>query len=90
MSHLPLVKDIYAKFGAGDVPAVLATPVAIFADNVNDVIADGYQTYADVCTGLEDLCTEYGVVDRQSKAPDATCAVMASDPRRIVSLSLTR
>lgn len=46
-----------------EVPAVLATPVAIFADNVNDVVADGYQTWADVCTGLEDLCEEYGVVD---------------------------
>lgn len=46
-----------------EVPAVLATPVAIFADNVNDVVADGYQTFADVCTGLEDLCEEHGVVD---------------------------
>ena len=24
MSHVPLVKDLYSKFGAGDVPAVLA------------------------------------------------------------------
>ncbi len=46
-----------------EVPAVLATPVPIYAENVNDVVADGYQTWADVCTGLEDLCEEYGVVD---------------------------
>lgn len=25
MSHVPLLKDLYAKFAAGDVPAVLAT-----------------------------------------------------------------
>lgn len=49
--------------GDREVPAVLATPVAIYAENVNDVVADGYQTYADVCTGIEDLCEEYGVVD---------------------------
>jgi len=34
-----------------DVPSVLATPVAIFKDNVKDVIADGYVTKADLCAG---------------------------------------
>ena len=34
-----------------DVPSVLATPEAIFKDNVKDVIDDGFQSAADVCTG---------------------------------------
>jgi D-xylose transport system substrate-binding protein len=45
-----------------DVPSVLATPKAIFQDSVKDVIADGYQTADDVCTGeFAALCTKYGV-----------------------------
>jgi D-xylose transport system substrate-binding protein len=34
-----------------DVPAVLLEPVAITADNVKDVISDGYVTPAELCTG---------------------------------------
>jgi D-xylose transport system substrate-binding protein len=34
-----------------DVPSVLATPVAIYKANVKDVVADGYVTKADLCTG---------------------------------------
>jgi D-xylose transport system substrate-binding protein len=48
--------------GTRDVPSVLATPVAIYKDNVKDVIDDGYQTAADVC--VEDvaaICTELGI-----------------------------
>ena len=44
-----------------EVPAVLATPVAIYFDNVKDVIDDGYQTKEDVCKGIEDKCTEAGI-----------------------------
>jgi D-xylose transport system substrate-binding protein len=45
-----------------DVPSALATPQAIFQDQVKDVIADGYQTAADVCTGEYAAdCTKYGV-----------------------------
>jgi D-xylose transport system substrate-binding protein len=45
-----------------DVPSALAKPVSIFQDNVKDVVADGYQTAADVCTGeYASLCTTYGV-----------------------------
>jgi D-xylose transport system substrate-binding protein len=45
-----------------DVPSSLATPQAIFQDQVKDVVADGYQTAADVCTGeYAKLCTQYGV-----------------------------
>ncbi|MCW2801191.1 MAG: Monosaccharide transporter substrate-binding protein family, partial [Aeromicrobium sp.] len=44
-----------------DVPAVLATPVAIYKDNVKDVIDDGYQTAADVCKDLTAECTAAGI-----------------------------
>jgi D-xylose transport system substrate-binding protein len=45
-----------------DVPSVLATPQAIFQDSVKDVIADGFQSADDVCTGeFASLCTKYGV-----------------------------
>ena len=43
------------------VPSVLATPVAIFKDNVKDVIDDGYQTKEDVCADIEDLCAAAGI-----------------------------
>jgi D-xylose transport system substrate-binding protein len=45
-----------------DVPAVLLTPVAITKDNVKDVIADGFVTAADVCTGdVAAKCAEAGI-----------------------------
>lgn len=45
-----------------DVPSVLATPEAIYRDTVKDVIADGFQSPDDVCTGeFAKFCTEYGV-----------------------------
>ncbi len=44
-----------------EVPAVLATPVAIYLDNVKDVIDDGYQTKEAVCKGLEAECTAAGI-----------------------------
>jgi D-xylose transport system substrate-binding protein len=45
-----------------DVPSVLATPKAIYQDTVKDVIADGFQSKDDVCTGeFAALCTKYGV-----------------------------
>jgi D-xylose transport system substrate-binding protein len=45
-----------------DVPSVLATPEAIYRDTVKDVIADGFQSADDVCTGeFARFCTEYGV-----------------------------
>jgi D-xylose transport system substrate-binding protein len=44
------------------VKSALATPQAIFQADVKTVIADGYQTKDDVCTGkYDDLCTQYGV-----------------------------
>ncbi|MFN8123034.1 MAG: substrate-binding domain-containing protein [Thermoleophilia bacterium] len=46
-----------------DVPSVLLEPQAIFADNVKDVVADGYTTAAKLCTtaALKAACTKYGV-----------------------------
>ncbi|GIJ23066.1 sugar ABC transporter substrate-binding protein [Micromonospora lutea] len=48
--------------GGRDVPAVLLTPQAIYKENVKDVIADGYVTKEQVCTGdFAALCTEAGI-----------------------------
>jgi D-xylose transport system substrate-binding protein len=45
-----------------DVPAVLLTPVAVTKDTIKDVIADGYVTAADLCTGdYAAKCTEAGI-----------------------------
>ena len=45
-----------------DVPSVLATPQAIYRDNVKDVIDDGFWTAADICTGdYAAACTELGI-----------------------------
>jgi D-xylose transport system substrate-binding protein len=45
-----------------DVPAQLLTPVAIYFDNVKDVVADGYTTASAICSaGLSAACTKAGV-----------------------------
>ena len=46
-----------------DVPSQLLTPVAIFPENVKDVVADGFTTAAKLCTtpALKAACTKYGV-----------------------------
>ena len=44
-----------------DVPSVLATPVWITADNVQDVVDAGQANAADICKGIEKLCQKYGV-----------------------------
>jgi D-xylose transport system substrate-binding protein len=46
-----------------DVPSVLLVPVAITADKVKDVVADGFVKAADICTTAEakTACTKYGV-----------------------------
>ena len=43
------------------VAAILAGPVAIFKNNVKDVVADGYITAAELCTGFEQQCKDAGV-----------------------------
>jgi D-xylose transport system substrate-binding protein len=47
--------------GVSKVPSVLLTPVGITKSNVKVVIADGFQKKADVCKGIEALCTANGV-----------------------------
>src|SRR5690349_10513886 len=45
-----------------DVPSVLLTPVAITKDNIKDVLADGFVTAADLCTGeYAAKCAEAGI-----------------------------
>jgi len=45
-----------------DVPSVLLQPVAITKDNVNDVVADGYVTKAELCAGsFASKCAAAGV-----------------------------
>jgi D-xylose transport system substrate-binding protein len=45
-----------------EVPAVLATPVAIYKDTVKDVVADGFVTKEELCVGdVAALCTENGI-----------------------------
>jgi len=45
-----------------DVPSALATPVWITADTVKDVVADGFQSAADICVDeYAKACEEYGV-----------------------------
>ncbi|PRY19227.1 sugar ABC transporter substrate-binding protein [Pseudosporangium ferrugineum] len=53
------VKDVES---GQDVPAVLLTPKSIFKENVKDVVADGFVTKDQLCTGdFAKLCTENGV-----------------------------
>ncbi|MEU8297566.1 sugar ABC transporter substrate-binding protein [Micromonospora sp. NPDC048909] len=48
--------------GGRDVASVLLTPKAIYKENVKDVIADGFVTKEEVCTGaFAKLCTEAGI-----------------------------
>jgi D-xylose transport system substrate-binding protein len=43
------------------VAAILAGPVAIYKNNVKDVVADGYITAAELCAGFETQCKDAGV-----------------------------
>jgi D-xylose transport system substrate-binding protein len=48
--------------GGRDVPSILLDPVSITKDNVKDVIDDGGQSAADVCTPeYADFCAEAGI-----------------------------
>lgn len=45
-----------------DVPSVLLAPKAIYKDNVKDVVADGYVTKEQLCTGAyAKLCADAGI-----------------------------
>ncbi len=48
--------------GNRDVPSVLLTPVSITAQNVEDVVKDGYHKASEICTAaLQAACAKYGV-----------------------------
>ncbi|MFF5403071.1 sugar ABC transporter substrate-binding protein [Streptomyces misionensis] len=48
--------------GGRAVPSVLLTPVAVYKDNVKDVVNDGYVTKAQLCTGrYAALCAKAGI-----------------------------
>jgi len=45
----------------GEIPYVQAQIMPIFIDDVKIPAADGFVDVAELCAGIEDLCTEYGV-----------------------------
>ena len=48
--------------GGREVPSILLEPVAIFRDNVGDVVEDEFVTAEDLCTDeFADACTELGI-----------------------------
>jgi D-xylose transport system substrate-binding protein len=49
--------------GNRDVPSILLTPVAIQAEQVKDVVADGFVKASEICTtdAAKAACTKYGV-----------------------------
>ena len=47
--------------GTINVPSVLLVPIGITKANVKVVVADGFQKRAEVCKGIEALCTKYGI-----------------------------
>ena len=58
----PTNSTVHDATGNRDVKAILETPEAIFKDNVNDAIAAGSATAAEVCTGeYTALCTAAGI-----------------------------
>lgn len=53
---------VHDPTGNRDVPAVLLAPQAVFKDNIQHVVTDGYVTKAQLCTGDYDaLCTKAGI-----------------------------
>jgi D-xylose transport system substrate-binding protein len=53
---------VHDPVGKRDVPAYLLQPVAIFKNNIQDVIDDGYVTKAALCSGsYAALCTKAGI-----------------------------
>jgi len=59
----PTAETTPVNNGVQDVPSILLDPVSVTRDNVADtVIADGFVTAADVCTGaFASACTELGI-----------------------------
>jgi len=51
-----------------EIPYVQAEIQSIFISDVHIPVDDGFVAYADVCNGIEDLCTENGIVDPGGEA----------------------
>jgi len=51
-----------------EIPYVQAEIQSIFLSDVHIPVDDGFVAYADVCSGIEDLCTENGIVDPGGEA----------------------
>jgi len=51
-----------------EIPYVQAEIQSIFISDVHILVDDGFVAYADVCDGIEDLCTENGIVDPGGEA----------------------
>jgi D-xylose transport system substrate-binding protein len=49
--------------GSGDIPSVMLDPTAVTKDNIKDtIIADGFHSAADICTGdFASACSEAGI-----------------------------
>jgi D-xylose transport system substrate-binding protein len=58
---LTLKKFDDPKSSSHNIQAVLLTPQVITNKNVQDVVTAGSLTAADICKGIESLCTKYGV-----------------------------
>ncbi|NES12687.1 MULTISPECIES: sugar ABC transporter substrate-binding protein [Micromonospora] len=55
-------QTVHDPKGNRDVPAVLLEPKAIYKDNVKDVVADGFVTKDELCTGeYAKLCADAGI-----------------------------
>jgi D-xylose transport system substrate-binding protein len=58
----PVSQSVKDPESGAEVPAVLLAPKTVHRDSVKDVIADGYHTKEEVCTGtFATLCTQYGI-----------------------------
>jgi D-xylose transport system substrate-binding protein len=54
---------VHDDTGNRDVPSVLATPVAIYKDNVKQVVDDGFVKPSEICTtsALQQACAAAGI-----------------------------
>lgn len=62
-----------------DIPYVQAAIQSIFIDDVRIPVEDGFVSYADVCSGIEDLCTENGITDAAGEDGSEGTEAMTED-----------
>lgn len=54
-------KTLHDPTGNRDIPSVLLTPEAITKANIKDVVTAGAVTAADLCKGIESICSSAGI-----------------------------